>query len=57
MGHDTYSAGVFWLCAIHVPFCAIASFFMPLTTLWHYSTVIYARFIVLFDTVILSYVI
>ena len=22
MGHDTYSAGVLLLCAIHVPFCA-----------------------------------
>ena len=43
MGHDTYSAGVFLLCAIHVPFCAVASFCMPITTLWYYSTVIYAR--------------
>ena len=43
MGHDTYSAGVLLLCAIHVPFCAVASFCMPITTLRYYSTVIYAR--------------
>ena len=29
MGHDTYSVGVLLLCAIHVPFCALASFCMP----------------------------
>ena len=51
MGHDTYSAGVLLLCAIHVPFCAVASFCMPITTLWCYSSVICAR---LFDTVIFS---
>ena len=51
MGHDTYSAGVLLLCAIHVPFCAVASFCLPITTLWCYSTVICAR---LFDTVIFS---
>ena len=47
LGHDTYSAGVLLLCAIHVLFCAVAS--LPITTLWCYSTVICAR---LFDTVI-----
>ena len=51
MGHDAYSAGVLLLCAIHVLFCAVASFCMPITTLWCYSTVICAR---LFDTVIFS---
>ena len=51
MGHDTYSAGVLLLCAIHVPFCATASFCLPITTLWCYSTVTCAR---LFDTVIFS---
>ena len=51
IGHDTYSAGVLLLCAIHVPFCAVASFCLPITTLWCYSTVICAR---LFDTVIFS---
>ena len=51
MGHDTYSAGVLLVCAIHVPFCAVASFCMAITTLWCYSTVICAR---LFDTVIFS---
>ena len=51
MGHDTYSAGVLLLCAIHVPFCAVAFFCLPITTMWCYSTVICAR---LFDTVIFS---
>ena len=52
MGHDTYSVGVLLLCAIHVPFCALASFCMPITTLWCYGS--YLCQIVLFDTVILS---
>ena len=46
MGHDTYSAGVLLVCAIHVPFCAVASFCMAITTLWCYSTVICARLFV-----------
>ena len=52
MGHDTYSAGVLLLCAIHVPFCALATLCMPIATLWCYGS--YLCQIVLFDTVILS---
>ena len=51
IGYDTYSAGVLLLCAIHAQFCAVASFCIPITTLWCYSSVIFAG---LFDTVILS---